>query len=135
MPQSRILVLPLLKRYKASTDGTTNPVDYDLEVPEFTNILPYAESLTLLTLTEGAPAPDFEWNVGFLSGFDRSHHGSFTAIVTSNITANGSARSSAYTTVANFNLDSRLQLRVKGASSGVKSATLSAVLLVQLIGV
>lgn len=134
MPQSRIIIIPLLKRHKASTDGTTGNVDYDLDVPEFTNLLPYAESLTLLSLTEGAPGTDFEWNIGFLSGFDRTHQGNFTAISPSNINTNGSARSSVYNTIANFNLDSRLQLRVKGATSGVKSATVSAVLLVQTVG-
>ncbi len=136
---SRVQIIPLLKGYKASTDGTDTSIYLDLDVPAFTELLPYAESMTLLTLTEGAPASgNFEWNIGFLSGFDRGHQGSFLKLGpqnTANITANGSLRHAAYSTILNFNLNSRLQLLVKNKDnvSGVYSATISAVLLVQLV--
>lgn len=135
---SRVQIIPLLKGYKASTDGTDTSIYLDLDVPAFTELLPYAESMTLLTLTEGAPASgNFEWNIGFLSGFDRGHQGSFLKIGdAANISANTSLRHSPYTTILNFNLNSRLQLLVKNKNgqAGVYSATISAVLLVQLIG-
>ena len=134
---SRLILLPLLKDYKASTNGSDTLFYVDLDVPAFKGLLALAESLTLLSLTVGAPGGnELEWNIGFLSGFDRGHQGNFTAIATSNITVDGSARSSAYTTVTNFNLDSRLQLMLKNktSTSGVRSATISAVLLVQTIG-
>lgn len=135
---SRIQILPLLKGYKASTDGTQTSIYLDLEVPAFTELLPHAESMTLITLTEGAPSSgNFEWNIGFLSGFDRGHQGSFIKLGdAANITTNVSQRHSAYSTISNFLLNSRLQLLVKNkdGQTGVQTATLSAVLLVQLIG-
>lgn len=139
MNRTKTILIPCCARLTASTDGTTTPVYYDLDVPEFRLILPYADGLTLYSLTEGAPANnEFEWNLVFRSGHDRHHE---TADInkigpTAHISTSGSARHSAFTDTTKFLLESRLQISVnnKTGVSGVRSATISAVLAVQTVG-
>lgn len=139
MNRTRIVLIPLLTRYAASTDGTDVAVYIDLDVPEFKSLLPFADSLTLYTLTEAPPSnSEFEWNIVFRSGYDRDHE---TADInkigpSANISSSGSARHSAFTDTTKFMLASRLQilLKNKSAVTGVRSATLSAVLAVTTVG-
>ena len=139
MNRTKIILIPLLSKYQASTDGTDVAVYIDLDVPEFKGLLPYVDSLTLYTLTEAAPASnEFEWNIVFRSGFDRDHETSDINKIgpSANISVSGSARQSAFTDTTKFLLASRLQLLLKNKTStnGVRSATLSAVLAITTVG-
>jgi hypothetical protein len=140
--QTKIILIPLFKDREVSTGGNDQPVYYDLDIARFKAILPYAVSLTLYTLTVGAPsANEFEWNVVFNSGFDRDHEitagsPSFKLLGT-NISANGPGKSATpYTTLANFMLESRLAIMAKNKDmlSGVRTARCSAVLAVETVG-
>jgi hypothetical protein len=138
--QTKIFLIPLFRELSLSTDGTSNPVYYDINSEKFRAALPYAVSLTLYSLTEGEPATnDVEWNVVFRSGFDRNHE--TTDInklnaAANQINANGSLRSAAFTDISKFLLESRLQVSAqnKAGVSGLRTITTSAVLAVETIG-
>lgn len=142
MNRTRTVLLPLLKGFKAHTDGVSSgsptPTYFDLDIPEFRLLLPYAESLTLYSLTESGPAAnEFEWNIVFRSGYNRFHETSdINKIAAANITTNGSVRHAVFNDTTKFQLESRLQLAVNnGASvSGVRAATLSATLAIVTVG-
>lgn len=120
-----------------TTDGSTTFVVYDLDLPKFTTILPHAASLTLYTLTQGAPAGnEFEWNVQFRSGFDRDHElATVVALATPNISTNGPIRHGPVNVSNSFQLASQLQVVARNGVgfSGVRTAVVSAVLAVELV--
>ena len=141
MKQTKLVLLPLCTALLVPTNGDSTALSYtfyDLDIPGFKGILPYAVGLTVYYLTEGAPQNDeYEWNLVFRSGFDRHHEtADIIALSSSNITSNGSGKTSAYTTVSKFLLESRLQIRAnnKTGTSGVRTAKISAVLAVETIG-
>jgi hypothetical protein len=101
----------------------------DLDVPRLRPVLPHAESLTLLSNTEGLQT-GFQWDVQLVPGFDRNHElAAFQLVGGGHITANGPLRHSAIGTNANFLLEVRAQLwcqngaGVTGATSALVSAS------------
>lgn len=140
MNRTKTLLLPLFKDLRIPTNGDSTPsyVYYDLDVPDFTHVLPFATSLVLYGLTVGAPqSNEYEWNVVFRSGFNRNWEtADINAISTSNITGEGSSKSAVFTTTSKFYLESRLQIRVnnKTGTSGVRIASISGVLAVETVG-
>lgn len=138
MIRTKLVLIPLFKSLQVSTDGTTTALYLDLDAPDFKYLLPYAESLTLHTLTFGAVNGEFEWNVVFRSGYDAQHETTDITKIgpSANISTNGSARHSALTDTTKFLLESRLQVLLKNATgqSGVRTATISATLAVLTVG-
>ncbi len=137
---SPIHLVALFKSLQVSTNGASTGDDaaksyLDLQVPQIRNMLPQASGLFVVGLTENAVATDFEWNIQFISGFDRIHEAAPINIAASNLDSASGMRSAEYTTTSNFLLESRLRLwwRNKNGISGVKNAQLSAVLGVHLI--
>ena len=136
--QPKIILIPLFKRVQLFTNGTTTPVWIDIVSERFRGILPFATSLTLYSLTEGANATiDCEWNLGFWSGFDRDHEqAAIIPIAASWFATNGSVKAAAYSTTANFNLESRIQAGARNRASvtGLQTIFGSAVLAVETVG-
>lgn len=131
-----VVLLPLFKGLSVTTNGTALAKSYlDLNVPQVKSLLPQAAGLFVIGLTENSQASDFEWNVSFISGFDRAHEALAIDIGASNLDSASGMRTAEYTTTTNFLLESRLQLwwRNKSGVSGVKTAQLSAVLGVHLL--
>lgn len=135
--QSRIVLITVCEKTLISSDGSTTVVVYNFDLPKFRNILPYANSLVLFTLVDGAPsADDLELNVQFRSGHDRDHElATPVSLATALITANGSVRHASVSAGPSFQLVSRVQVTAKNRSgvSGVRTATLSAVIAVELL--
>ena len=120
-----------------SVNDPTNPAQrqyLELDVPEFVDLLPHAEELTLVSLSEGH-ATNFRWGLFFFSGFDRNSEASIVQ-VGADISAAGSLRHSAYTTVGSFMLESRLLVGYgyNTGSAAVLSAVASGALLVRTVG-
>ncbi len=139
MSQPILIPFPLFKGMPVATVGTSLTTSVlDIDVPQFRNILPRVTGMFLYGLTENVAAADFEWNVGFISGMDRSHEAPPIDITVGNVNFDSTlpygARNPEYVTVANFLLESRLQAwwRNKNQISGVKSANITAVLYVRL---
>ncbi len=137
MVRSRIVLLPLLSRYRAASAGnafgagTTKFIEID--VPEFVSLLPYAEELTLYTMGE-AMTTYFQWGIYFNSGYERQFElatGPFQIGGTVTAGTPGPTRHAAYTTpLTNFQLASRLFLGIGNAQgtlfeTGVCNATLA----------
>ncbi len=136
----KVLLFELFKDMPVTTNGVAESATVlNLEVGPFRGILPKAASLALYGLVTEAAAADFEFNVAFVSGFDRNHEmpGSPFNIASAwfDATPTGGSRSSDYTTVANFLPEGRLQAtwRNKANVTGVKNARISAVLIVTLL--
>ena len=138
MVQSRVQIFPLFRKLSVSTDGTAGVKLFrDLDVRGLANALVHAEAVFLLGLTEGNVPSAVDWNVAFLSGFDRESQGSAIDISTASPFGTlGSQRSTDYTSTQNFHLDSRLQLwwANRAGVSGVKMPVLSAALGVRHFG-
>lgn len=139
MVRSSIQAIPLFKGLRVATTGVTGSAGVysyiDLAVPGFSEVLMYAESLTLVSCQRGGPASnEFEWNVEFIPGFDRENENAAIAIASADIAADGAARAAAYSTVTNFTSSARLRIRLKNKDtvSGVRTALISAILLVKV---
>ena len=120
---------------RLASDGTQTAIYVDLTAPRFARVLPYAEGLTLYSLTLNRTA-NFEWNIVFRSGFDTiNDDGAINKLgPAANIVANGSVRHTEFTDTAKFNLESRLQILLKnGAGTAIESATCGAALAVKLL--
>lgn len=93
--RTKIVLITLFKNLQVATDGTDVAIYLDLDSTEFKSLLAYASSITLHSLTFGAPGSnEFEWNIVFRSGFDANHE---TADInkigpSANISTNGAAR-------------------------------------------
>lgn len=133
MTKKPIIYVPLFRAMNVSTNGTAlSKSTIDLEVPSLSELVAQAEGIFVVALTENVASTDIEWNVAFVSGFDRNHENSAIDIsaTTFDSTMTYGVRSAEYTTETNFLLSTRLQVwvRNKAGISGVKAATLSAVL-------
>ena len=126
-----------MKDYRLVTNGAAqSPTTLDLDVPRLRPVLPHAESLTLLSNTEGLQT-GFQWDVQLVPGFDRNHElAAFQLVGGGHITANGPLRHGAIGTNANFLPEVRAQLWCQNGAgvTGATSALVSAVLAVQLFG-
>jgi hypothetical protein len=135
--RSRVVIIPLLTRFVARTEGTANAQFLDLEVPELVNLLPHAEDVTLYTLTEQR-TPNHEWNIALRSGYTRTFENSNPVYLgpALHIVTNGSVRHPPNSTLANFQLESRVQLMTKNATgvTTFESAVVSATLAVRTYG-
>lgn len=118
--RSRMIVLPLVTRLRLNTNGNAfgagTTLFYEVDVPDFTDLLPIAEGLTLVSLTENPTLKPFA--VGAV------------------MAAAGPKRHTAYNVLANFLLESRLVIGVGNGAGSVlnESAQLSATLLVKTLG-
>ena len=136
MQTSRLEYIPLFRGLAVTTNGAALSKSLlDLDVPRFRNLLADCESIFLVALTENAIATDFEWNVAFVSGFDRAHEQPSPIDIAAapfSSTAPNPVRSAPYTDLSKFLLDSRLQpwwrnqAGINGARSGVISCVLGA---------
>jgi hypothetical protein len=135
---TRIFLIPLVSKMRIASDGVgASTVEIPLDVAKFTNVLPFAASLTLHSLTEGAPASnELEWNVGFRSGFTRDNETGVLTLLASSISTNGSVRHPPVTDLSKFQLVSRLVITVqnKAGVNGLRSALVSAALAVETVG-
>jgi hypothetical protein len=134
-PRDRIILLPLFPQTRLATDGSTTAIYVDLAAPRFERVLPYAEGLTLYTLTLNRTT-SFEWNIVFRSGFNLiNDDGSINKLGPgANIVANGSVRHTEFTDAAKFNLESRLQILLKNTTgTAIESATCGAALAIKLL--
>lgn len=141
MVRSRIILIPLLERYRASSvgnlfgAGTTKLIEID--APEFTSILPHAEELVLYTNGELMSA-NFNWGIFFTSGYERQYELALAPFQIGGTVTQvnpGPTRHAAYTTIGNFQLASRLFLGV-GNSGGalLETGICNAVLAVKTVG-
>lgn len=133
MDWNPIVYFPLFRALTVSSNGTAlSKSTLDLQVPGISEVISQAAGLFIIGLTENVASTDLEWNVAFISGFDRNHEASAIDIntVTFDSTMTAGARSAEYTTTSNFLPSTRLQVwwRNKAGISGVKTATLSGVL-------
>ena len=139
MQRSRFIVLPLVHQLRLVTKGNAfgSPIYLDLDLPDFTKLLPYAEGLTLFTLIE-SPSTNFRAGVFFRSGFNRSNEGSpiqLGATVPSSGGSTESKRHTEYTTIGNFELIGRIQIGYGNDSgSAAETGILSAALGVKVWG-
>ncbi len=136
----KVLLIELVKDLQVSTNGTPTGVTVlDLEVPRFRGVLPSAASLAVFGLVTEAAAADFEFNVAFVPGFDRNHEDPgapfYIASAWIDSAATGGARSADYPQDSKFMPEARLQLawRNKAGVNGVKTARVSAILMVTLL--
>lgn len=140
MSQPRRKVISLFQNFRLNTTGVTGAggvYSYiDLDVPALNGVLIYAEELAIEHLQVGGPASgELEWNIELVPGFDRNNEKAAVALVTADINADGTARNAGYTTVTDFMTNGRLRIRHKNknAVSGVRSALISAYLLVTVL--
>lgn len=137
-PTSPIILLPLFKSMSITTVGTSlTKSSVDLNVSQFTNILPRLAGIFVIGLTENVAAADLEWNVNFIPGFDRQHEGPAIDIASADFdsTLAAGVRSAEYTSVTAFLPSARLQVwwRNKSGVSGVKTAVISGILGIHLL--
>lgn len=133
MDSKPITYLPLFRAMIVSTNGTAlSKTTIDLQIPRVSELFAQAAGVFVEALTENVASTDIEWNIAFISGFDRAHENSAIDISSSTFdsTMTYGVRSAEYTTTSNFLLSTRLQMwiRNKTGISGVKTATLSGVL-------
>lgn len=136
MPSSRIILIPLFKGLRMTTDGVSlSETVYSLDVPRFKGLLPQAEQLILHFLTVGRTA-NFEWTVFVIPGFDRDHEATPFNLNGANFISSAGPGRVEYGTTTSFLLDGRIEARCRNASgaSGVNSAMTSAVLGVKTWG-
>lgn len=138
--RSRIIVLPLFSQMRVVTTGNLygigTTVFLDIDVPQFTKLLPHAEELTFISLTE-QPSAQLNWGLFFYSGYTRASELTTSApfAIGSTLTSIGSKRHSPYTTLTNFLLESRLVVGIgNGSGTNFESASISGTLLVKTAG-
>jgi hypothetical protein len=142
---SRVYVLPLFRKLRLTTTATGNEFGVaaeraylELDLPEVRGLLPHAEEITFVSLTEGvATTTNFRWGLFCWSGFDRQSEPSTNPFpIRSTVTAAGSLRHAPYSTLTNFMLESRLAVGYGYAANGaaVISAFVSGALLVKTYG-
>jgi hypothetical protein len=142
---SRVYVLPLFRKLRLTTTATGNEFGVagerayvELDIAELRGLLPHAEELTFVSLTEGvATTTNFRWGLFCWSGFDRqSELSTHPFAIGSTLTAAGSLRHTPYSTLTNFMLESRLAVGYGYAANGaaVISGLASGALLVKTYG-
>lgn len=130
--RSRVLSIVLCDRERLFTDSGTFR-SRELEVPELTELLSSAESLSLEWLLDGVATNEVDWNIDAYTSWDRAHENTpvsfFAAVQTT--AGPGLANPSNFTS-ASWTRHCRLQLKW-ALHTGVtvpKEALLSAVLYV-----
>lgn len=127
MNRTRLVLLPVLNRYRITTAGNAwgqpNTLYIDLDVPDFARYLPMCQELTLFTGGEMMTSY-LRWGIFFASAFNRRLQSGDPIQIGSTVggSTDASLRHAAYTTVGNFNLDSRLMLGI-GNSQGTANET------------
>ena len=136
----KVLLIELFKDMPVATNGVALGITIlNLDVPRFRGVLPSAASLAVFGLVTEAAAADFEFNVGFVPGFDRNYEFPNTPFYIASSwmdsAATGGVRSADYNQTANFMPEARLQIasRNKAGVTGVKNARISAILMVTLL--
>ncbi len=140
VPTSRVPVVPLPPRLHHRRVRQPRSVHHYLEITlprGLAEAILRAESLELITLQKnGPPANELEWNVGMIPGFDRDNEvATPIALASGDINANDvPTRQTPITSQGSFLPHSRLRLRVrnKANTAGVRSALVSAILLVKV---
>ena len=140
MSQPRRKVISLFQNFRLNTTGVTGAggvYSYiDLDVPGLNGVLIYAEELAIEHLQVGGPAAgELEWNIELVPGYDRNNEKAAVALVAADINADGTNRNTGYTTLADFMTNGRLRIRHKNKNTvtGVRSALISAYLLVTML--
>ena len=123
MASSRLILIPVLKEFRISTDTTANAFTLDLNVEAFRHVLPHASELIFFYNMIGAVDANLLWNLTVIPGFDRQYEAASFNLSASDITANGPGRVS-YTTVANFLLEGRFRLTWKNNGTGTQRTAL-----------
>ena len=136
---SRFRLFPILNKYRIVTNGNAwgagTTILVDLDVPEFSELLPEAEEITLFTLGESMTV-NLRWGIFLCSGYSRSFEAPPVQIGGTVGAVNPeSLRHAPYNTVASFQLESGLQLGF-GNSTGtaLESGIVSATIGLKLVG-
>lgn len=143
MGQPRRKVISLFQNFRLNTTGVTGAggvysyIDL-VDVPGLNGLLIYAEELAIEHLQVGGPgANELEWNIELVPGYgyDRNNEKAAVPLVAADINADGTNRNTGYTAVADFMTNGRLRIRHKNKNgvSGVRSALISAYLLVTVL--
>lgn len=127
MQRSRFVILPLLSKYRISSNGnpfapaTNNYID--INVPRLNEVLPYAQELTLFTGGEDQTT-NLRWGIFLYSAFTRSFETGDPVQIGQTVggTTKATLRHTPYSTLASFNLESRLLIGV-GNSAGTLAET------------
>ena len=132
-------VLSIVAKLRIATTGAagaTGVYNYiDLDVPGLSGLVLVAESVTLITLQKGANAPNIEWNMELIGGYDRDNEVAAVRLSTADINTNDiPVRTPPVTTLTAFLPHSRLRIALKNKDgiTGVQSAIISVMLLVKL---
>ena len=137
MASTPIVYFPLFRAMVVTSNGTAlSKSTLDLQITGISEAFAQAQGVFVIGLTENVANTDIEWNLSFISGFDRLHEAAAIDInvVTFDSTMGAGARSADYTTATNFLPSTRLQVwwRNKTGISGMKTAHLSGILGVHL---
>lgn len=136
----RTILIPVLNRFRVTTFGndfSASRAYIDLDVPEFTAILPYTEELQLHTVGESM-TNNLKWGLYVQPGFDRDRElggGPFLIGAVVDSGTSGPLRHTAYTDTSKFQLHGRLRLGFGNAAGTANETGLaSAVLAVKTVG-
>lgn len=137
MQRYRTIMIPLLTRVRVSTNGKAYATDktyVDIDAPEFTSILPYAEELVLYTAGEQVSA-NLKWGIFFYSSVLPTFDVATLNQVGADVASGTSTRHGAFTDLTRFMPNARLLLGL-GNTTGIapEGGILTAVLGVKTVG-
>lgn len=136
MQRYRIVMIPLLDRVRVSTNGklyASDKVLVDIDAPEFTRILPYAEELVLYTAGEQVSA-NLKWGIFYYSSVLETFDAAPTQIG-ADVTTAVSTRHTATVDTSRFLPNARPVLAIGNATgSAVEGGVLTAMVGVKTVG-
>ena len=142
MNPSRMHVFSLFVSLRVATDGSTGAANtytnLDVQLPRgAAEAILRAESIELITLQKNGPQNgELRWNMDLISGMDRDNeNAAVTQLASADIQANdATVRQAAITALGSFLPHSRLRLRLRNDNgvTGVRTAVITAMLLVKV---